>query len=83
VTLHNGTPGGAVSEETARRALGALASIARAADGEPGHFLLRLADDAVLGDALARLAAADVKVLACREERSDIETAFLELTGRA
>jgi hypothetical protein len=32
---------------------------------------------------LARLTDSDVKVLACREERSDIETAFLELTGRA
>jgi len=82
LTLRNGRPGVAVSEEAARRALGDIGSIASASDGEAGHFLLGLEDGAVLGDALERLAAADLKVHACREERSDIETAFLALTGR-
>jgi hypothetical protein len=38
---------------------------------------MTLQDGVVLGDALAALAAADIKVLACREERSEIEEAFL------
>jgi hypothetical protein len=37
----------------------------------------------VLGDALAALALGGVQVLACREERSEIEEAFLALTGDA
>jgi hypothetical protein len=35
----------------------------------------------VLGDVVAALAAASVQVLACRQERSEIEEAFLALTG--
>jgi ABC-2 type transport system ATP-binding protein len=81
--LRNGRPGGQVAERVVQAALGNLGSIERTADGDSEHFLLRLGDDVVLGDALARLTDSDVKVLACREERSDIETAFLELTGRA
>jgi ABC-2 type transport system ATP-binding protein len=48
-------------------------------DGE--HLLLVLQGDAVLGDAIAKLANAGIKVVACREERSGIEEAFLRLTG--
>ena len=36
----------------------------------------------VLGDALASVTEAGVDVVACREERSEIEEAFLSLTGR-
>jgi ABC-type multidrug transport system ATPase subunit len=48
-------------------------------DGE--HLLLILQGDAVLGDAIARLSNAGIRVVACREERSGIEEAFLRLTG--
>jgi hypothetical protein len=42
--------------------------------------VLELADEVVLGDALAALTAAGVQVLSCREERSEIEEAFVLLT---
>jgi ABC-2 type transport system ATP-binding protein len=49
--------------------------------GEPQseHYLLTLGDDVVLGRAVAALTAAGVDVLACREERSELEEAFLWL----
>jgi ABC-type multidrug transport system ATPase subunit len=51
-------------------------------EGEDGeHLLLVLQGDAVLGDAIARLSNAGLRVVACREERSGIEEAFLRLTG--
>ena len=63
--------------------LGAEATIARAPHGEAGHYLLTVADGAVLGAALARLTAARVDVLSCREERSQLEEAFLRLTAQS
>jgi ABC-2 type transport system ATP-binding protein len=50
-------------------------------DGDGEHLLLVLQADAVLGDAIATLANAGIRVVACREERSGIEEAFLRLTG--
>jgi hypothetical protein len=64
-----------------RRAVEQHGTIGPAVDGDEQDFLLALEESAVLGEALAALHEARVQVLACREERSDIETAFLELTG--
>jgi ABC-type multidrug transport system ATPase subunit len=50
-------------------------------EGDGEHLLLVLQGDAVLGDAIAKLADAGIRVVACREERSGIEEAFLRLTG--
>ena len=61
--------------------VGEAATVARAPRGEDGHYLLTLADGIVLGDALARLTAARIDVLSCREERSQVEEAFLRLTS--
>ena len=44
------------------------------------EYLLSLADGVVLGQALARITAAGVDVLACRAERSEVEDAFMLLT---
>jgi ABC-2 type transport system ATP-binding protein len=44
------------------------------------HFVLSLEQDVVLGDALGALTAAGIQVLSCREERSNIEEAFMRLT---
>jgi ABC-2 type transport system ATP-binding protein len=63
--------------------LGTAATIARTGHGEAGHYLLTLADGIVLGDALARLTAARIDVVSCREERSQVEDAFLRLTSEA
>jgi hypothetical protein len=49
--------------------------------GDAEHYRLGLADDVILGDALAALSLGGIQVLACREEKSEIEEAFLALTG--
>jgi ABC-type multidrug transport system ATPase subunit len=48
--------------------------------GGPDHYVLALSNGVVLGDALGALVAAQIQILACREERSGIEEAFLSLT---
>lgn len=62
------------------RVAGGGASLLPLASGERDHQLLLLSGEAVIGDALAELTAAGVRVLSCREERSEIEEAFLSLT---
>jgi ABC-2 type transport system ATP-binding protein len=47
------------------------------------HYLLALRDGVVLGDAVAALAAACVDVLACSEERSELEEAFIAVAEAA
>jgi ABC-2 type transport system ATP-binding protein len=74
---------GLLGEELSERAAAALGSAGTLsagpeADGE--HFLLSLREDASIGWAAARLLEAGVDMLACREERSAIESAFLFLT---
>jgi ABC-type multidrug transport system ATPase subunit len=59
----------------------ALANFGTIAPAGDGHYLVSLSETVALGDAVASLAAASVTVLACREERSQIEEAFLEVTG--
>jgi len=79
--LRNGVLGQEALQQMLDRALHGKAQIAGGDGAE--HYRLALADDVVLGDALASIAQAGVKVLACREERSEIEEAFLALTGEA
>ena len=43
--------------------------------------MLTLADAATLGAALAMLIGEEIDVLSCREVQSEIEEAFLQLTG--
>ncbi|HEX2046098.1 MAG TPA: ABC transporter ATP-binding protein [Gaiellaceae bacterium] len=76
--LRNGRPAGALDDRI-ERALGGRGSIASAAGASSGHYTMNLRDGVVLGDALAALAGAGIQVLACREERSEIEEAFLSL----
>ena len=64
----------------AREALAGLGEVALSADSDGQHFLVGLGEDVVLGGAIAALAAADLAVLTCREERSEVEAAFLFLT---
>ena len=65
-----------------RQSLLATATIELASD-EPDLFVLDLRPDASLGEALATLAVAGADVVSCREARSEIEEAFLQLTGRS
>ncbi len=78
VWLQNGSE--ALAAEALVGAVGRHAALRETRD--PGHFLLTLAPGAVLGDVFAALAAEDVQILSCREARSEIEEAFLQLTGR-
>jgi ABC-2 type transport system ATP-binding protein len=61
--------------------LGELGTIAAngLADDE---FVLQLSADTVLGDALLRLAGAGAQVVSCRDERPEMEEAFIRLTER-
>jgi ABC-2 type transport system ATP-binding protein len=79
VRLRNGVAGRDALQQVLDRTLHGKAQIATADDAE--HYRLGLADGVVLGDALASLTLEGVQVLACREERSEIEEAFLALTG--
>jgi ABC-2 type transport system ATP-binding protein len=64
--------------DAARGALAGLGTVV-ALEDHPDHALLGLHEGVILGTAIQRLAAANVDVLACREERSDVEEAFLHL----
>jgi ABC-2 type transport system ATP-binding protein len=67
----------------ARQALGPLGTLRQVRDGLDAHVSLRLARDAVLGDAIAAMANAGVAVVSCTEERSALDEAFRSLTGDA
>jgi ABC-2 type transport system ATP-binding protein len=69
--------GGSVAEAVGE-ALAGLATVVPMED-HADHVLIGLADGVILGTAIRRLAAASVDVLSCREERSDVEEAFLHL----
>jgi ABC-2 type transport system ATP-binding protein len=77
--LRNGRPG-ELALEDAQRALGRAARITPPLEPGSEHHVVALSERAVLGDAIAALAGAGIQVLACRQERSEIEEAFLALT---
>jgi len=67
--------------DVARRVASPFGDILPVGDQEAGHVVLALREGAVLGDAIVALSSAGIRVLACREERSMVEAAFLRLTG--
>jgi ABC-type multidrug transport system ATPase subunit len=78
--LRKGSRNGRVVPDTAlAHALADIGTLAPASEAE--MCVLSLSPGCVLGEAIAALAAADVQVLACHQERSEIEDAFLRLTG--
>jgi ABC-2 type transport system ATP-binding protein len=78
--LQNGGIRGDALLRVLRGALGGRGTVARIGGDASDEFRLHLAEDVVLGDALVAFAAANVDVLRCREEHSEIENAFLTLT---
>jgi ABC-2 type transport system ATP-binding protein len=80
IRMTNGRPSDAAVRAAADAALRGRGSVAPVGGSDPGHYVLSLDHDVVLGDALAALAAADLQVLSCRERRSEIEDAFRFLT---
>ena len=78
--IRNGTPDSETLATRLQAALGSRGTIAP--DGGSEHFVLALGDDTILGDAITAFADTDAELLSCREERSEIEEAFLHLTRR-
>jgi ABC-2 type transport system ATP-binding protein len=62
-------------------ALGGRAALTAVGPAERGHYVLSLADGVVLGDAVAVLAREGVPVIACRQDGSEVEQAFLSLVA--
>jgi ABC-2 type transport system ATP-binding protein len=70
------------SREALQRALTTMGEIVPSGMRDD-EYVVRLAGSAVLGDALTALAGVGARVISCRDERSEIEEAFIHLTGRA
>ncbi len=81
--LQNGSLAGGSLQPILGQAVQGFGTLTAVGQGDSPDFLLVLEEDIVLGDALASLASAKVQVLSCREERSEIEEAFLSLTNGA
>jgi ABC-type multidrug transport system ATPase subunit len=78
VQVRNGDRNHAPDVRVLQRSLGTLARISEET-GEDGHFMLRPAPHVVLGSAIAVLAEYGFEVISCRQERAEIEGAFLAL----
>ena len=65
----------------ARSVLEGLAVVVEDQDARGEHTLVALREGVTLGEAFRALLDADIEVLACREERSEIEEAFMQLIG--
>jgi ABC-2 type transport system ATP-binding protein len=74
--VRNGLPAGP-TEELLQQRLGGIATIRQ----RPGFadFVVMLAGDAVIGDALRALLDADIAVISCRQEVSTVEDAYVNL----
>jgi len=82
--LRNGRPSGEDLAPVLEPILAGRARISRASDdADAEYYTLTLAESVPLGEALASVTGAGVDLLACREERSEIEEAFLALTGES
>jgi hypothetical protein len=80
ITVRNGSPHRPPDAGMLQHAVGQVARVT----GGPGgrdHFLLALAPGGAIGAAIATLAEAGFDVLACRQERAEIEEAFLALAA--
>jgi ABC-2 type transport system ATP-binding protein len=67
-------------ESRANIALGTVGTVEPIPDEASATYRLTLATDAGVGQAIAQLEVAGIRVLTCRQERSEIEEAFLALT---
>jgi ABC-type multidrug transport system ATPase subunit len=67
--------------ESGRRALAGAGTLERAqGHAVDDHIIMTLDENAVLGDAIAALSVAGIRIHACRQERAEVEDAFLALT---
>jgi ABC-2 type transport system ATP-binding protein len=77
--LRNGGLRGRQLLPVLEQAVGLLGTVEASAD----EFVLALADRAVLGEALVRLAEEGIQILSCHPERSALEEAFVAVGERA
>jgi ABC-2 type transport system ATP-binding protein len=80
VAVRNGNPGRPPEAHVLQTAVGPAASLA-AVGGGCDEFLLAPTEGR-LGSAIAALASAGYEVMSCRQERAEIEEAFLALAAR-
>jgi ABC-2 type transport system ATP-binding protein len=81
VTARNGGLRGAALAEAMQRVLGITATVAAPGSDDSESFGLTLSTGVALGNAIATLAAADIIVTGCRDERPELEEAFVALTS--
>jgi ABC-2 type transport system ATP-binding protein len=80
VRLRGAALGAPARARAVQSAVGARAHVALTRAGDTDHVVLTLQRERSLGEAIAALAEAGFDVVACRQERSEIEDAFLVLT---
>jgi ABC-type multidrug transport system ATPase subunit len=80
IRVRNGAPGPLAADHLTHL-LGLRASVEPGAGADGEHFRLEPLSGIPLGAAIAALADGGIDVLACRQERSELEEAFLALTG--
>lgn len=78
--VQNGSASGKALEPMLQAALANLGTISTVSEESGSDFVLVLDEQTALGDALRSLLDADVQIYACREEKSQIEDAFMRLT---
>jgi ABC-2 type transport system ATP-binding protein len=83
VRLRNGRVTGQDLRRAVEGTLRGQAAIERLHGDDSEYYVLSLAEGVVVGDAISSLVAADIRVLTCSEERSEIEEAFLSITGES
>ncbi len=79
--LRNCLPPGTRLETAAKHALLDRGRIEIAGSASSEHYRLTLGEGYTLGTALVALAESGIEVLACRQEQSELEEAFLSLTA--
>ena len=77
--LRNGRPADRDLELRLQERLAGVGSILRRPAAAADSFVLALSGEAVLGDALSLLLDAEVTVVSCRQELSEVEEAFMAL----
>ena len=80
ITARNGGLRGDALAAAMQRALGTSASVEAPTTDDSESFGLTLSNDVALGEAIAALTAAGITVTGCRDERPEIEEAFVALT---
>src|SRR5579884_2200094 len=83
LTARNGSLHGAALAAAMQRVLAGKASVAAPTTSDSSSFGLTLDKGVALGDAIAALAIAGITVTGCRDEKPELEEAFVALTSDA